>query len=246
MKLSRKQIQEAAETLPPSAYLGKAVSDGLTPKQRRFAQEVAKGAASKAEAYRLAGYKAGPHTITREPYMLMRDPRIVKEIEAYSLAIESAKQRTPAHLRELVIQSLVQTLIDPEVKPATRIQAARVLGTVSEVAAFTERKEVRHVSSEDARRNVMEELRVMLRAGAEDAVEVQADELLRELAGETHPGGTPQDDDLIRPAHKHTNPLKSAEGNITPEASENITPSADPHPLDPADPPASSENKDAP
>jgi hypothetical protein len=76
-------------------------------------------------------------------------------------------------------------LIDPDTKPAVRINAAKVLGTVTEVAAFTERKEVRTISSsEDARARVMQELRGLLTSSATDATVIEADSLLQELTGD--------------------------------------------------------------
>lgn len=164
----------------------------LTPKQVAFAQEVAKGT-SKAEAYRVSHKRtASKTTLAAEPYRLAADPRIALEVEAYKLAIEASKHRTPAALRELVIQSLVQVVIDPDAKQSTKVAAAKVLGTVTEVAAFTERKEIRTIrSSEDTKAKIMGQLREMLNAGAEDVTFVEADTLLRELAGETHPLPTP-------------------------------------------------------
>lgn len=184
MKISRKALDEAAKSLPMSAILGKRVSDGLTPKQRKFAREVAMGA-TKADAYRASYEVTSPHTITRAPYMLMRDERIQKEIEAYELALEAAKHRTPAALRELVIQGLVQVALNPDAKDAVKVQALKTIGTITEVAAFTERKEVRTISSsEDARAKVMQELRALVSGGAEDATVIEADSLLRELTGD--------------------------------------------------------------
>jgi hypothetical protein len=185
MKLSRKTLEKAAKELPIEAILGRQVSDGLTPKQRRFAQEVAKGS-TKADAYRTAYNVTSPSSVRNDPYRIASDPRVAREIEAYALAIEAEKHRTPAALRSLVIQTLTQTLIDPETKPSVRLQAAKILGTVTEVAAFTERKEVRTISSsEDARARVMAELRGLIQAGAQDAniVEAEADSLLAELSG---------------------------------------------------------------
>jgi hypothetical protein len=120
-----------------------------------------------------------------EPYRLAADPRVSREIEAYTLALETAKLRSPAALRELVIQSLVRVIVDPDSKAGQITAAAKVLGTVTEVAAFTERKEVRTISSsEDARARVMQELRGILTAQAQDAtiIEADADSLMRELA----------------------------------------------------------------
>jgi hypothetical protein len=189
--LSRKQIREGLEQVPMTELLGVS-SKELTPKMQNFARELAKGS-KKVDAYRKA-YKADakPSSLAKDPYTLANDPRIIQEVEAYKLAIEASKHRTPAALRELVIQSLVQVVIDPDAKQATKVQAAKVLGTVTEVAAFTERKEIRTIrSSEDTKAKIMGQLREMLNAGAEDATFVEADTLLRELAGETHPLPTP-------------------------------------------------------
>lgn len=181
MALTRKQIKEGLDQIPIEQILG-GESKQLTAKQRRFARGVAEGK-TKAQAYRDA-YKAdpAPYTITSHPYELARDPRIAREIDAYRVAIEGAKYRTPAALRELVIQSLVETLINPEVKEATRVQAAKVLGTVTEVAAFTERKEVRTISSSaDAKAQIMDRLRDLVQDTAIDAADLSADSLLAEL-----------------------------------------------------------------
>lgn len=185
MKLSRKALEEAANTLPLSHILGADVSRQLTAKQRKFAHEVAKGS-TKADAYRASYNVTSQRTLNVEPYMLARDPRIAKEIEAYELAIEAAKHRTPAALRELVIQGLVQVALNPDAKDAVKVQALKTIGTITEVAAFTERKEVRTITtSDDARARVMQELRGLLTAGASDATVIEADSLLRELTGET-------------------------------------------------------------
>jgi hypothetical protein len=189
--LTRKQIKEGLEQVPMADILGVS-HKAITPKMQSFAQEIAKGS-TKADAYRKA-YKpnASKHTLASKPYELAKDVRIQAEIEAYRLAIEASKHRTPVALRELVIQSLVQVLIDPKAKQATKVQASKVLGTVTEVSAFTERREVRTISSSaDTKAQIMAQLREMLNGRAEDATIIEADTLLRELSGETHPLPTP-------------------------------------------------------
>ena len=192
MKLSRKAIDQGLDNLPLSVILGKTVSDGLTPSQRTFAKEVARGQ-RKVDAYKVAYPNAkSPNTLSREPYMLTRDPRIVKEIEAYELALEAAKHRTPAALRELVIQGLVQVALNPDAKDAVKVQALKTIGTITEVAAFTEQKVVRTISSsEDARAKVMQELRGLLTSGASDATIIDADSLLAELDGSVNINAEP-------------------------------------------------------
>ena len=216
MTLSRKAIREALDTTPIETILG--VSDrALTPKQKRFAKEVAKGS-TKADAYRKA-YKAdaSQHTLASKPYELMRDERIQAEIKAYELAIQAAEHRTPAALRDLVIHSLVQTLIDPETNPAQRIQAAKVLGTVTEVAAFTERKEVTTITnSAEAREKVMAELRALMNQDAEDATLIDADSLLAEL----HPPREAPSVEAESRSELHTIPHEQIPSDPTPSSEE--------------------------
>lgn len=225
MKLSRKQIRESLDTLPMAEILGKTVSKGLTHKQRTFAREVAKGQ-TKANAYRTA-YKqdASKRTLACKPYELMRDERIRREIEAYELAIESAKYRTPIALRELVIQSLVQTLIDPEAKHAQKVAAAKVLGTVAEVSAFVDRKEITHITSSDsARLQIMSALSDMLKA---NAIDVDPTSLIQELEG-THPSPTPQAAESESRSHVHTIPHNLSNSQTdTPTPSKNSDPVSD-------------------
>jgi hypothetical protein len=132
--------------------------------------------------------------------MLSRDPRIIKEIEAYTLAIESEKHRTPAALRSLVIKGLVEIALKDDTKDAVRLQALKTIGQITEVHAFTEHKETRVItSSEDARARVMQELRGLISAGATDAtiIEADADSLLAELSvkfnGDTSPDASEPD-----------------------------------------------------
>ena len=81
-----------------------------------------------------------------------------------------------------MIHSLVKIAIDEDVKAATRVQAAKVLGTVTEVAAFTERKEVTHIkTSEDARAAVLAKLRDIMKGNAQDVDSKDADSLLLEI-----------------------------------------------------------------
>jgi hypothetical protein len=211
-KLSRAQITEALDSVPVSHILGKTVSRELTGKQKKFCMEVAKGE-TKASAYRKAYNVKSKNTLQREPYQLTRDQRITNEIEAMQAAIRAQEYQTPAALRALVIQSLVGVITDPDSKPGQITAAAKVLGTVTEVAAFTERREVKTItSSETARAQVMEQLRTLIHGSATDAtvIDSQADSLLAELAaegesveGETHPGATPQtvDEESLNSMH---------------------------------------------
>jgi len=193
-KLSRKEVNKALETVPLEQLFSVDVSKGLTHKQKKFAREVAMGS-TKAEAYRRS-YKPNPapSTIITEPYAVARNPLVSREIEAYKLALAAQEYQSPAALRALVIQSLVQVVIDPEAKQATKVAAAKVLGTVTEVAAFTTRAEVTTIKhSVDAKAQVLEHLRAIMRAQSIDAVDVDADSLLAELAPQADSESLPDD-----------------------------------------------------
>lgn len=181
MKLSRENLAQAVEAVPLESLLGRGVAGNLTPKEKKFARHVAQGA-TKAEAYRKAYNPKSKHTQRKEPYMVAARPSVAQEIEALQLAEQAMALQTPSQLRALVIQTLVQTAIDPDTKPAVRIQAAKILGTVTEVAAFTERKEVRTIkTSEDARAQVLQEIKALM-LGSGDAEDIEAKSLLDELA----------------------------------------------------------------
>jgi hypothetical protein len=179
--LTRSQTREALEQLPLSSLVSPAAGRELTAKQKKFARAVAMGETG-AGAYRAAySEKAKPKTAGDAAHRLKGHSGIAAEIEALKLAQAAAEYRTPAALRALVIQTLCEVATNPDEKAAVRVNAAKVLGTVTEVAAFTERKEVRTISSsEDARAKIMNELRtLMLNSG--EAVDVEAKSLLDEL-----------------------------------------------------------------
>lgn len=176
--------------------------------------------ATKADAYRRSYNAKSPHTLTSKPYHLAADDRVKAEIEAIKRAIAAQEYQTPAALRALVIQSLVGVITNPDSQPGQITAAAKVLGTVTEVAAFTEQKVVRTItSSEDARAKIMAELKQLANADAIDvqAIDADADSLLAELSqagaeaadsepDATHPPPTPQTVEPESPANIHTIP----------------------------------------
>lgn len=180
-KLTRAQIKAGLDTIPVDVLLsaGQGKTPALTPKMRKFAESVAMGT-SKAKAYRdVYNANPAPSTIVTAPYKLAADARVKREIEAYKLAIEAEKHRTPAQLKALLVQQLVQHSLDDEFPPASRVQCLKLLGSLFEVGAFVERKEIRTVSrSEDIRTRLLSRLQTI----AVDATEVQADDALDLLA----------------------------------------------------------------
>lgn len=166
--------------------------------------------ATGSEAYRSAyNTKAKPKTVGNQAHKLKQRPDINLEIEAMKVALEAEKQRTPAALRAMAIQSLVQVMIDPETKDATKVQAAKAIGAITEVNLFTERRETKVItSSETTKAALMDQLRELMKANATDAqvIEADASTLLEELAAPTHHAPTPQDDQTESQILQHTIP----------------------------------------
>jgi hypothetical protein len=183
-KLTRTQIREGLDTIPIEQLLtsGQGKRPKLTSKQKAFAHAVALGE-SKAEAYRQSYKKdASKATLAVQPYVLARDSRITREIEAYQLALEAEKHRNPIQLKALLVQQLVQHSLDEDFPPAQRMKALQMIGNLFEVGAFLERKEstIVHKSS-DIRTRLLERL------GKASDVKAKQDDgltLLEEIRGD--------------------------------------------------------------
>jgi hypothetical protein len=172
-KLTRDQIREGLKAQPIEALLlgaGNAKKTTLTHKQRKFAEALAAGD-TKAGAYRAAyNTHTNPHAQSIEGQRLAAHPSISLQVEALRLAAEARAYATPPALRALVLERLTAHAIDPDVKPAQRLRALELLGKVTEVAAFTERRELIKVTdSSQARTKLIQTLRDAMRAGAIDA-----------------------------------------------------------------------------
>lgn len=179
-KLTRAQIKEGLDQIPVETLLmsGEGKQAKITHKQREFARAVAMGQ-SKANAYRVS-HKAKPTkaTITTEPYKLMRDPRITREVEAYRLALEAEKHRNPVQLKALLVQQLVQHSLDEDFPPAQRMKALQLIGQLFEVGAFLERKETTVVhKSTDIRTRLLERLGTLTDVKVKDEGRALMDEI---------------------------------------------------------------------
>lgn len=182
-KLTRAQIKAGLEQVPIESLLssGEGKTPKLTGKMKAFAHALAVGQ-TKANAYR-GSYNPKPakSTLVTAPYKLAADPRIQREVEAYKLAIEAEKHRTPAQLKALLVQQLVQHSLDEEFPPAQRMKALQLIGQLFEVGAFLERKETTVVhKSADIRTRLLERLQARAPSAgpATDALE-----LLQEISG---------------------------------------------------------------
>ena len=191
-KLTRKQIRETLDQMPIDRLLMGANSKQttLTTSQIKFAEEMALGK-TKAEAYRRSRpngrqSKAKPSTASRRGNELAKDSRIQAQIDAFALAMEAQKYTTPLHLRALVIQRLTEKAIDPEVKDSQQLKALELIGKLTEVQSFTERREIVNINADsgEMREKLMHSLRLALSNQDVEDVDI-ADQLLAEITGET-------------------------------------------------------------
>jgi len=184
----------------------------LTPKMKRFAEQIALGE-SGAQAYRMTySDKAKPKTAGDNASRLKADIRIQAEIARIERANELAALHSASGLRSIVISTLAEIATNPDEKAATRVQAVRSIGQLVGVDAFRETKRVEHVKdSGELRAQILDQLKGMM-LGTNDAQEVDATELLAELTGddsaaaEPHPTGTPPNAERDSDAHVHTIP----------------------------------------
>ena len=190
MKLSRKDIKEALQQTPiEDILLGHQTgSVTLTAKQKAFAEEVAKGT-PKAKAYR----KAYPNNMTKpqqgvEGHKLANNPKIQHMIDSFKVANEAMKYQTPLQLRALAVQRLTELAISEDVKPAQQLKALELIGKITEVALFTERREIiKTTNPQEAREKLIESIKLALRSeNAQDAqtvddTDAEADDLLNTI-----------------------------------------------------------------
>jgi hypothetical protein len=182
--MSKRAIRETLEAVPiDRVVLGAPSAGTLTRKQRAFAEAVALGE-TKTGAYRQSyDTQASGAVQAVEAQRLVNNPKVALQIEAFRLAAEAKRYATPAALRNLVIERLTATAIDDDIAPAQRLRALELLGKVTEVAAFTERREVVTVTDSGALRErlldtlrtaITTDARVMQRLRAAQAVDVEA------------------------------------------------------------------------
>ena len=189
MKINRSQIREALDQLPIEEILlgNKAESKTLTHKQKAFAEEIAKGA-TKAGAYKKAyASKGTTHTRSREGSKLLENPQVSTHVEQIRLAIEAQKYLFPAHLRALAIQQLTEKALDPAIPPAIQVRCLELIGKMSDVALFQERKEIQQTATtSEAKSKLMLSLAEAIRSSRSLSVDKKqdAEDLLREITGD--------------------------------------------------------------
>lgn len=186
IKLTREQIREGLNQVPlETLLLGpmKAKESKLSAKDREFARQLALGN-SKAESYRRSRpTKAKPASASRKGQALAKLDAIKSQKEAFELAMEVERLSTPAQLRALVISQLTAHAISEDNTAREKLTALKLLGSVTEVAAFTHRTETVKVTDPgELRTQLLASIRSALKSQALTVEDTSGDELLAELA----------------------------------------------------------------
>lgn len=205
-RLTKAQIQEGLKAMPiETILLGASTSKQkrLTPKQVEFARQLALGE-SKAGAYRKSRKTtAKPATASRHGQALAKNDAIQAQVSAFKVALEAMKYQTPAHLRALAIHKITEKVLDESCPPAQQLKALELLGKITEVALFTERREVvQTTNSAEMRNKLMESIKLAIENSQAIDVEAQsADELMAELVGYDPVGDPESQDDVSDKKH---------------------------------------------
>jgi len=148
--------------MPIGHLLAGSAGRELTAKQKQFARLIAQGNTG-ASAYRMAyNTKSSKKTQGDAASRVKADARVSAEIERLKALQEIRESQSPAQIRQTVIERLQLEATDSTNPPAARIRALELLGKVTEVAAFTERREQTVVhSSEAIKAQIMDRLKAI-------------------------------------------------------------------------------------
>jgi len=239
--ISRKEAKEAIQTkgLEGALHLGKS---GLTAKQRKYAEGLILEGLTGADSYRQAYKSKGkPKTVGNAASLLKQHSGIQLEMERLELHKQRAASYSVDSIKALIVSTLTDIATNSD-RDAVRVSAVKTLGVISGVDMFRETKRIETVKdSDEIKSQIMQQLKAMM-LGADNAVTVDANDLLSELAGdEKQPDSDPT---APPPCHfnngtptldEHTIPLEQSVDFLDPleQSQDFLDPTEDPPlPLD--------------
>ena len=230
-KLSKKEIQEGIKAVPIERILLGANPSNLrlTKKQKIFAEQFVE-TGNKSEAYRRAyDTKGKRETHARNAHKVATNAHVATYANALQMAKEAEEYLLPTRLRTVAIHRLTKLALDDEVAPAQQLKALELIGKMTEVALFSERREVVHqVDSSVMRDRLMESIRMAIMASntIEAKTKRSAQSLLAEITG------TEPEDVVVRDVSEDSRSI--AEGGEGCEFPESDPPRGGGHPFLPA------------
>jgi hypothetical protein len=185
-QVTRKELSNAIDAIQTKG-IGSAIGigkSGLTSKQRKFAEKIVIEGMNASDAYRAAyDTNAKANTINVNASKLMHSTKVITTIQALERAKAEAASHSLESLKALVVSTLVDVATNSD-RDAVRVAAVKTLGTVVGVDMFRETKRIETVKdSDDIKQQIMAQLKGMM-LGNDDAVTVDATDLLAELVGD--------------------------------------------------------------
>jgi hypothetical protein len=234
-KLTRKEISEGLEQVPINQILLGSNQAGitLTKKQKAFAEEVVRSG-NKSAAYRKSyNHKGKPETASRDAQKVANNPKVSTYIQALEQAKEAEAYLLPARLRSIAIHRLTGLALNEEIPPAQQLKALELIGKMTEVALFTERRElIQTTDSGTMREQLLNSIRLAISSeGAEDVEAVEIDSLMAEISGSNSDTDQPIDSerDNSEMDAQDSDPAQP-EDQETPDPSSNDIPATPPTP----------------
>lgn len=186
-KLSRKEISEGIKQVPITQVLLGSNQAGitLTKKQKAFAEELVK-TGNKTAAYKKAYKHRGKQTTAqRNAQVVATNSKVATYVEALEAAKEAEAYLLPARLRSIAIHRLTGLALNEDIAPAQQLKALELIGKMTEVALFTERRElIQTTDSQTMREQLLNSIRLAISSeGAQDVEAVEIDSLMAEISG---------------------------------------------------------------
>ena len=135
------------------------------------------------------------------------------------MAIKAQEYLLPAHLRALTIHQLTMKALDPDLAPAQQIRCLELIGKMTEVSLFTERREIIHTNdSTSLRDQLLSSLRLAIRSSSaiDATAKTRADRLLSELDSTALDDDQQPDQIDLEPPDQQTASLEDGEGATNP------------------------------
>ena len=234
-QVNRKQTREAIESIKAkgiTSSLGIPKVSGLTKKQKSFAEAIVIDQLTASDAYRKAyNTKGKPVTVNPNASRLAKNSKVQATITALEQAQELASLHSAEALKSIIISTLTDVATNSD-RDSVRVAAVKVLGTVVGVDMFRETKRVETVQDSGAiRSQILDQLKSMM-LSSDDAVDVDASDLLTELVGAPDNPTVPPPPEMQNGTPRiaeHTIPLEqSAQFTEDPPLSEDLpTPQGD-------------------
>ena len=187
-RLTKKDIAEGMKNIPiERIVLGASSKQGinLTKKQKAFAEQVV-ATGNKTEAYKRAyNHKGKNTTASRDAYKVANNPNVSTYITALEAHKEVEEYLLPTRLRALAIHKLSSMALNDDLPPAQQLKALELVGKMTEVALFTERRELVHTTdSATLKAKLMEavQLAITNSNSLRTSTKKTADQLLSELS----------------------------------------------------------------